>query len=358
MADLASATLEFCSLLRDEHEFTLGRPEVHDALRASEAIGIRERTRLRAALRAVCCSSPREIEIFGPLFDAFFSSGATGVPQPKHARRSRPDGGNEPPPERQSSFRLHDESAAERWQNLRARYSPIESAAPPPPISREGYDAADALVRRLIVRLRLGRARRLRPQPRGPKLDLRRTLRASMQTGGEIIALRRRGYPLRNPRFVILIDGSRSMSEHAPAALQVAHALCRRTPRASAFVFSTALREITRDLRRNRLGEPLADIRDAWGGGTRIGASLNAFVRNFSSRFDDHTLVIVVSDGLDVGEVDRLEHAMREIARRSAGVAWVNPHAAEPGFTPTARGMQVVLPYIDTLGTWSDLADA
>jgi uncharacterized protein with von Willebrand factor type A (vWA) domain len=358
MADLASATLEFTTLLREEHDFVLGRAELHDALRATEAIGVRERTRLRAALRAVCCSSPREIETFDSVFDAFFSSGPTGVPQPKHARRSRPDGSGEPPPERQSSYRLEDESAAERWQNLRARYSPIESAAPPPPISRDGYDEADALVRRLIVRLRLGRARRLRPQPRGPKLDLRRTLRTSTQTGGEIMTLRRRGHPLRNPRFVVLIDASRSMSEHAPAALQVAHALCRRTLRASAFVFSTSLREITRDLRRNRVGDALAEIGDAWGGGTRIGSSLNAFVRNFSSRLDDHTLVIVVSDGLDVGDLDQLEHAMREISRRSAAVAWVNPHAAEPGFTPVSRGMQTALPYLSSLSSWSGLADA
>jgi len=358
MADLARATLEFCSLLRDEHGFTLGRAEVHDALRATEAIGIRERARLRAALRAVCCSSPSEIATFDPLFDAFFSSGPTGVPQPKHARRSRPGGGNEPPPERQSSFQLDDESAAQRWQHLRARYSPIESAMAPPPISREGYDDADALVQRLIVRLRLGRTRRLRPQLRGPKLDLRRTLRASMQTGGEIVTLRRRGYPLRNPRFIMLIDASRSMSEYAPIALQVAHALCRRTRRASTFVFSTALREITRDLRRSRIGEPLAGIGAAWGGGTRIGASLNAFVRNFSSRVDDHTLVIVVSDGLDVGDLDQLDHAMRELSRRSAAVAWVNPHAAEPGFAPSSRGMQTALPYLTTLCAWSGLADA
>jgi hypothetical protein len=358
VSDLASATLEFCQLLRREHDFTLGRAEMHDALRAAEAIGIRERARWRAALRAVCCSRPDEVEMFDRAFDDFFSSGPTGVPQPKHARRSRPDGSDEPPPERQSTFALDDESAAERWQALRARYSPIESSTSPPAIPRAGYDEADALVRRLLVRLRLGRARRLRPQLRGTKLDLRRTLRASMQTGGEIVALRRRGYPLRNPRFVVLIDASRSMSEHAPSALQVAHALCRRTLRASAFVFSTSLREITRDLRRHRLGESLPPIGEAWGGGTRIGSSLNAFVRNFSSRLDDHTLVIVVSDGLDVGELDQLDHAMRELSRRSAAVAWVNPHAAEPGFTPASRGMQTALPYLTSLSSWSGLADA
>jgi uncharacterized protein len=353
MADLASATLEFCALLRDEHDFALGRAEVHDALRAAELIGLADRARLRAALRAVCCSRPADVAIFDRVFDDFFTSGATGVPQSKHVHRYRPDERGEPPQQRpRGSLELESESLSQQWQALQTRYSPIDAASAPPVIAPDA--SADELVRRLIARLRLGRARRLRPQPRGRFLDLRRTIRASLQTGGEIVALRKRGYPLRNPRFVVLIDASRSMREHAPVALQVAHALCRRTLRASAYVFSTTLRDVTRDLRRGQLGE----LGAAWGGGTRIGASLNTFVRNFGARLDDHTFVIVASDGLDVGELGALEHAMREIARRSAGVAWVNPHAAQAGFTPTARGMQAVLPYITSLSGWQGLADA
>jgi uncharacterized protein len=353
VADLSSATIEFCALLRDEHEFALGRAEVHDALRAAEFIGLRDRARLRAALRAVCCSRPADIAVFDRFFEAFFTSGVTGIPQSKHVRRSRPDDAGEPPPRRPpGSMQLESESLAQRWEILQARYSPTDAAAAPPALA-SNVDA-DKLAQRLIARLRLGRARRLRAHPRGQFLDLRRTIRASLQSGGEIVALRKRGYPPRNPRFVVLIDASRSMREHAPLALQVAHALCRRTLRASAYVFSTTLRDVTRDIRRGQLGE----LGTAWGGGTRIGASLRSFVRNFGGRLDDHTFVIVASDGLDVGELDALEHAMREIARRSAAVAWVNPHAAQPGFTPTARGMRLVLPYIASLCTWKDLADA
>ncbi|HTZ56173.1 MAG TPA: VWA domain-containing protein [Candidatus Acidoferrum sp.] len=353
MADLASGVLEFCALLRDEHAFMLGRAETHDAVRAAELIGLADRSRLRTALRAVCCSRPEDIAIFDRRFDDFFSSGATGVPQSDHVRRYRPGESGEPPPQRPpGSLQLESESPAQRWQTLQTRYSPVEGAAPPPSMVLD--DDADALAQRVLARLRLGRARRLRPQARGRFLDLRRTIRASLQTGGEIVALRRRGYPLRNPRFIVLIDASRSMGGAAASALQFAHALCRRTLRASTFVFSTELREITRDLRRGKLGE----LGAAWGGGTRIGASLQAFVCNFGSRLDDHTYVIVASDGLDVGELGALEHAMREIARRSAAIAWVNPHAAQPGFAPTARGMQAVLPYIASLSSWQGLADA
>jgi uncharacterized protein len=353
MADLASATLEFCTLLHDEHDFALGRAEVHDALHAAEIIGISNRARLRAALRAVCCSAPKDVPIFDRFFDDFFSSGATGAPQTKARRRYRPDDrGALSPQRRRGSLQLESENLARQWETLQTRYSPTESAAKPPAVIAN--EDADDLAKRLIARLRLGRARRLRPMPRGRFLDLRRTVRASLQTGGEIVSLRRRGYPLRNPRFVVLIDASRSMSEHAPAALQFAHALCRRTLHASAFVFSTELREITRDLRRGELN----DLGAAWGGGTRIGASLHTFVRRFGPRLDDRTIVIVASDGLDVGELGVLEHAIHEIARRSAAVAWVNPHAGQPGFTPTSRGMEVVLPHISSLGTWQGLLDA
>lgn len=353
MADLARGVLDFCTLLRNEADFTLGRAEVHDALRAADVVGITDRSRLRAALRAVCCSRPEDVAMFDRRFDDFFSSGAAGVPQSKHVRRYRPDAHGEPPPQRPpGSLELESESLAQRWEMLQTRYSPIEAAASPPAIADDTI--AEALVQRLLARLRLGRARRLRPQTRGRFLDLRRTVRASLQTGGEIVALRRRGYPLRNPRFVVLIDASRSMRDDAPIALQFARALARRTLRASAFVFSTELREITRDLRRGRLGE----LGASWGGGTRIGASLQTFVRTFGSRLDDQTFVIVASDGLDVGDLPTLEHAMHEIARRSAAVAWVNPHAAQPGFTPTARGMRAVLPHIASLTNWQGLADA
>ncbi|HEX8805691.1 MAG TPA: VWA domain-containing protein, partial [Candidatus Aquilonibacter sp.] len=325
MADLASATLEFCTLLRNEHGFALGRAEVYDALRAAELVGITDRARLRAALRAVCCGKPKDVAIFDRVFDDFFASGATGAPQPRHVRRFRPNVGEPPPQRPHGTLQLESERLAQQWEALQTRYSPSVAAATPPALTPN--NDADALAQRLIARLRLRRGRRLRSMPRGRFLDLRRTVRASLQTGGELVTLRRRGYPLREPRFVVLIDASRSMSEHAPIALQFAHALCRRTLRASAYVFSTELREITRDLRRGKLN----DVGAAWGGGTRIGSSLRTFVRRFGAHLDDRTIVIVASDGLDVGELGALEHAMREIAHRSAAVAWVNPHAAQPG---------------------------
>lgn len=360
-ANLAAGVAEFCAHLRREHGFNVGPREAHDAMRAIECVGIERRERVAAALRSVCCSRPEEIEIFDRVFAAFFSTQLPGVPQPKRARRhlALDDAGSAGRPR---SPAPETESLAEGWELRRAQYSPSASSVDAVTIPIEGLDAALTQAQRLIQRLHLARSLRWKPSARGERFDLRRTLRAGLRTGGELMLPRMLDHPLRNPRFIVLLDGSRSMSEHSARMLQFAYALCRRTRRASAFVFSTRLREVTRQLRAApRKAYRLEGLGEAWGGGTRIGASLAECVRNFGGRLSDQTFVIVMSDGLDVGDIPQLRGAMREIARRAAAIGWVNPHADSPGYAPCANGMQAALPYLtalvsfDRLGALADL---
>jgi uncharacterized protein len=207
--------------------------------------------------------------------------------------------------------------------------------------------------------VRLGRSRRWAPSRSGPRFDLRRTLRAALRTGGDPVALHRLGPPRRNPRFVVLIDGSRSMAEHASPSLQFAHALCRRTRRAHAFVFSTEMHDVTGALRDPRqAGRALRDLGDAWGGGTRIGANLTAFVRaSAAQQLQPDTVVLIASDGLDAGDTAALERAMRALRRKSAAVVWLHPHAAGPNFRPAAAGIRTALPYVTLLSAARDRTD-
>jgi uncharacterized protein with von Willebrand factor type A (vWA) domain len=210
-----------------------------------------------------------------------------------------------------------------------------------------------AAAARLLERLRLGRSRRLRPMLRGHRFDLRRTLRASLAYGGELIHPRLIGRPPRHPRVVILIDASRSMAPHAAITLAFARALVRRTDRAEAFVFSTELARVTRDLRAGGL-PPLGH---AWGGGTRIGESLAAFLRDHGERLlGRETVLIIASDGLDVGDPDRLRNAMGTLHRRTCALVWVNPLVGTAGYEPSARGMLAALPYVTTLAAAHDAA--
>jgi uncharacterized protein len=349
--NLAAKVVEFCERLRTVHNFNVGPGEALEAVRALELVGIRERRRVAAALRAVCCSKPEEIELFDRAFDEFFASAAAGSAHPsRRRRRTRPVRDDTLAQSDSAEIKRQPEAegVGESWQALLARYSPSAAFANAPAIPKEGLAAVLREADRLIARLRLGRSLRWKPRPRGERFDLRRTLRASLRTGGDLLEPHTLGHPLRNPRFVVLLDGSRSMSEHAPRMLQFAYALCKRSRRAGVFLFSTQLAEVTRKLREAlRSGSfRLDDLGEAWGGGTRIGASLSQFLRKYRARLTDQTFVIIVSDGLDVGEVSRLQRAMREIARRCAAIAWVNPDAARRGYTPAARGMAAALPYV------------
>jgi uncharacterized protein len=361
-ADLSHAVLAFGANLRDEHGFTMAHAKSLDALQAAEVVGIVDRVRLRHAFRFVYCATPDEVRRFDRAFDRFFA-GPEGIAQPDApARRARPE-----PADAEDDVGVRREvrpstelpEAAARWQTLRARYSPGAARSEPPVVSAEGIDALLAAAGTLIANVRLGRSRRWTPSRSGPRFDLRRTLRAALRTGGDPAALHRLGPPRRNPRFVVLIDGSRSMGEHAGPSLQFAHALCRRTRRAHAFVFSTEIRNVTRTLRDPRqAGRALHDLGDAWGGGTRIGQNLAEFVRaSGTGLLQRDTVVLIVSDGLDAGETAELERAMRALRRQSAAVIWLHPHAAGPNFRPAAAGMRAALPYVTRLAAARDRTD-
>jgi uncharacterized protein len=373
--DFTTGVVAFTAALRDQHGFGAGHAATRDALRSAEIVGITDAVRLRSAFRAVYCATPDEVARFDRAFDAFFLA-PHGVPQPNlTSRHTRPNRAERHADERPAKPRTRGEQrpdepaddetghlgerrptadlsdAAETWQPLRARYSPTAARSAPPAIAADGLDAMLAAARHLIAGVRIARSRRRRAHKDGDRIDLRRTLRASVETAGDPIDLRRTARARRGARFVILIDGSRSTAEHAGPTLQFAHALCLQSPRTSAFVFSTALRDVTRVLReRDRAGQSLPELGEAWGGGTRIGDNLATFVREHGARLlSPETLILIFSDGLDVGGLDRLERAMRELRARSAGVVWLHPHAGAQGFTPSAHGMRTALPYLTAL---------
>ena len=366
------AVAQFTSSLRENYGFDVGQAQTRDALRAAEIVGMADGVRLRRAFRTVYCATPQEVARFGDAFDAFFF-GPQGVRQPNlRSRHTRPDRGKAgaettrgPRDERPGAAasdegegatatrRLLDGSndPATVWKTLRARYSPAAARAAAPTISADGLEAMLADAGRLASALRIAPSRRRRPHRRGDRIDLRRTLRASVETAGDPIDLRRTARALRRARFVVLIDGSRSSSEHAGPMLQFAYALVQRALHADAFVFSTALHDVTHELRdRTCPGRPLSDLGEAWGGGTRIGENLQTFVRDHGARLlSPRTILFVFSDGLDAGNLDRLESAMRELRARSAAIIWFNPHAGTPGFFPSARGMRAALPFVSAL---------
>jgi uncharacterized protein with von Willebrand factor type A (vWA) domain len=360
--------------LRREYGFRIGAGEIRDAARALEVVPLANERAVRNALRPTLSRTREDAAVFDDAFTRFFFPGPSGVRQdeaPPVLRKVVPDmpGRDEGAGSDESSLPAGEAAGAEEGSGeaepmrlARASYSPLEAdAVGPGPLLKPAEAPWRDAARLLVCRLRLGLSRRSKPAASGRRLDVRRTLRASLQTGGEPLEARWLCRRRRAPRFVLLIDGSRSMDAYAATALRVAVAIASVTMRLDVFTFSTSLRRVTGEVRRAAAGAAcrLEHLQNAWGGGTSIGLCLSAFLRRFGERsLSRDTVVIVTSDGLDVGAPGALRESMRELHRRSAGIVWLNPLLETPGYEPTAAGMSVARPFVSTLtsvGTPADL---
>ncbi|BDG61200.1 vWA domain-containing protein [Caldinitratiruptor microaerophilus] len=216
-----------------------------------------------------------------------------------------------------------------------AKLEPHES----PEVARLARELARRLARRV--------ARRLRRHWRGA-IDPARTLRRALRTGGEVLELRRRRRR-QKARLVALLDVSGSMQPYSRFLLVFLAALTAQLPATETFVFSTELVRVTRELRAREL-EAVAAAAPDWAGGTRLGASLECFVREHAPLLvDRRTALLVLSDGLDTGETERVEDAMRRLRGSAGRIVWLNPLAGDPAYEPLQRGMRAALPFVDVL---------
>jgi len=89
-----------------------------------------------------------------------------------------------------------------------------------------------------------------------------------------------------------------------------------------------------------------------WSGGTRIGATLHSFVKEYSKHvLNKRSIVIILSDGWDTGNIELLEQSIKFIHARSKKVIWLNPLAGYASYRPDVAGMQAALPYIDVFAS-------
>lgn len=188
----------------------------------------------------------------------------------------------------------------------------------------------------------------------GDRVDARRALRESVGTGGVPVSLPRRERRRSALRWTILVDVSRSVLDTVDRGflLSFLDAVVADGRTVRVFFFDTEIREVTDAFAGAGGVDPaaaLAGAEVAWGGGTRIGDAFAAVRTRWPGAVDRRTVTLVVSDGLDVGEVDRLEAGTTWLARRAAALVWLNPLAASPAYEPTCRGMAAALPYVDAL---------
>jgi uncharacterized protein with von Willebrand factor type A (vWA) domain len=164
---------------------------------------------------------------------------------------------------------------------------------------------------RLMAELALAtpqrRTRRAEPFHHGARIDMRRTLRASLRTGGEPIRLARRRRRVAPRRIVLLCDISGSMEPYARAYLQFLTCAAGSTHgRNEAFVFATRLTRLTRALHSRNPEQAIqraAATAPDWSSGTRIGDALKTFNDRHGRRgMARGAVVVILSDGWERGD--------------------------------------------------------
>jgi uncharacterized protein with von Willebrand factor type A (vWA) domain len=361
----------------------VGPGRVIDAVRAVAAAGFSSRADFFYTLRACLVTRPEHLVVFAQIFRLYWRDprymehmmammlpAIRGVQEEraaeageKRAAEALLDGVDRAPPEtgadqagEEAIIEIDATATLSREERLRR-------------LDFEQMSTAEmAEARRMLARLTLPvrplPSRRGIADPKGARLDARGTLRAALRRGGEMRSLHRKAPRERWPNLVVICDISGSMSRYSRMVLHFLHAVANHKgagwSKVHAFTFGTRLTNITRHLATRDVDAALAaagrQARD-WEGGTRIGACLHAFNRDWSRRvMGSGAVVLLITDGLDREETGMLGHEMERLHLSARRLIWLNPLLRWEGFAPRAAGIRAMLPHVDAFRAGHSIA--
>lgn len=342
---------EFAHYLR-EHGFALGYAELELMVRAAAALPLAQWARVEALWRGIAAGSHKQWLKYPELHQAFWfphqvrastrSSGLTrrGRTLPELVQQLHDELGNSPPGQTTPTQGMAEQQAE---GDLEASESPPRAqggASRTDPLDQRDFadwmpsdmDRFEPLVEALKRRLRSQLLRRLQSHRDSGAIHLRRSLRAALATGGELVKLHHVRRQRRPPRVVVLVDVSRSMEVHAQFYLRLTRAFVEVMD-ARAFVFHTRLADVTPLLKRRseRVQEKVNAVTFGFGGGTRIASCLHeALHQHLGRSLGRGDLFMVFSDGFDTDEPDALAEVLAQVRARGARVCWLHPTVQVP----------------------------
>ncbi len=357
----------FVRSLRDSG-FKVGLAETNDAMRLLQSPLAHRPHELKGAMRALFSGRHSDWQRFDEIFDAYwFAKGIKGAikasgSSPRKGTKTirdlidaagRKQDGMVGDVERKPGSE-EDQDGDEETQARREGASIAENLGQvdfrkinDPEAIERAHELAEKLAHSMRVRL----TRRDRQKRKGPRLDLRRTIRHSIAHGGTPIDLVRKGPRERQLRLVILLDASGSMSNYTGVFTRFVHGMLDSFREADAFLFHTRLVHVSSALAERdpaRALDRMGLMAQGVGGGTRIGEALAEFNRWHAARvIHSRTCVMILSDGYDTSDPEKLGHEMAALRRRCKRIVWLNPLIGWQGYEPTAGGMAAALPHVD-----------
>jgi len=357
-SSLKEALIDFGNHAR-AHGLNVGVQESLEVLEAAKNGFLKNIKTFKYALKAIYCSSEEEGVIFEKLFDWYWEREKLLI-QSKTTYKNKSNlqkknqgslvmlGKGEQEEGREEAKKV---SGANTIQRLRKTdFSKIEEID-----SQFLEDIAMKLWQQMSLRLK----RKMKFSKSKGDIDLRQTIRASIEQGGELIHLKYKNKKKRKQRLIMLLDVSGSMDKYSFFLLRFLCALSVHFEKIEAFIFSTKLIRITDYLASKNLSHTLAVLSqkaDNWSSGTKIGECLKTFNEEYAKRIlNGHSTVIILSDGLDTGKPEVLAEATKKIKLRTNQLIWLNPLKGMKGYEPIQKGMSAALPEVDIFRTAHNL---
>jgi uncharacterized protein with von Willebrand factor type A (vWA) domain len=353
--------MHFARLLR-RAGLPVGPAETLAAQEALTRVDLGSKAEARTALRTTMIHRRDHQEVFDQAFALFWrdpnaarqAAAMALLEARKEKKPERPSAGSRrvadafasrPPPAKPPEEQLLQDATLTVSDQERLQRMDFEA------MGAEEIAAAKREIRRLVLPLDLRRTRRVRADPRGPVVDLRRTIRASLRHGGDIVAIAHNRHQTRPPPLVAICDISGSMVRYAQILLHFLHAVCNDRAHVQIFLFGTRLTNITRQLRHRDpevAFQMVAHVVPDWSGGTRIGEALATFNRFWARRvLGQGAVVLLITDGLDRAGARGLTENMDRLHRSCRRLIWLNPLLRWSGFEPKSQGIRAMLPHVD-----------
>ena len=360
----------------------IGPGRIMDAIRAVEAAGFSNKRDFYWTLHACFVNRPEHRTVFAQLFRLYWRDPrylehmmAAMLPAIRGVQEDRPaqaaekraaeallDGAEAPPQDDEGETAQEDAlvevdasltmSASERLKTLDFEQMSLAEMA-----------QAKRMLARLALPIKPLPSRRSMIANQG-RIDAARTMRNALRKGGEMHQLTFKTPRPRYPNLVALCDISGSMSQYSRVILHFLHAVSNARgagwAQVHAFTFGTQLTNITRHLATRDVDAALAAAgaqAQDWEGGTRIGASIAAFNRDWSRRvMGQGAVVLLITDGLDRDKPDDLARQMQRLHPSARRLIWLNPLLRWDGFAPKAAGIRAMLPNVDSFRAGHSIA--
>lgn len=344
----------------------IGPGRVIDAVRAVQLVGVANRQDFYWTLHSVFVNHPRQREIFDQAFQIFWKNPRilersisfllpeTKIPESEKDKKEiarRLAESLYANKEIDAHFSDLDPDGVELKASM--TYSDQErlQEADFDAMSRAEMQQAKQAIAKMRVAFEQIQSRRYQRYQAGTKLDMRKTLKASLKGTADTITLVKCRKKLKSVPVIVLCDISGSMSEYSRMILHFSHVLSMSRSNVSCFVFGTRLTNITRHLRVRDVDDAMNLVSDSvvdWYGGTKIGDCIKDFNQQWLRRLPIHSaVVLLITDGLDRSERTDLESQVRRLHRSCRELIWLNPLLRYDKFQPRVSGIRKILANVD-----------